>query len=149
MEMKNEELPSVPLKLSFMSETVYMDHQFNPIDMSKMPSNLSEREIETIGYGQIMRQRLKDAPEKLKKEVFLSCICFGDYRIVFAPNEMFSWWRTQVDDSFCALVCYSNGHAPYITGPGQYLLTYETFTDTITDETKYRIASVLNKWGKK
>ncbi len=148
MEMKQASVSFVPLKLSFTSEIVPLEHQFNPIDMSKMPQNLSEREIETIGYGQIMRQRLKDAPETLKKDVMLSCIHFGGPRIVFAPNEMFSWYRTQVDDSFCALVCYSNGQAPYITGPGQYLLTYETFTDTLTDETKYRLVSVLNKWGK-
>ena len=148
MEMKQEPIPSVPLKLNFTSEIIPLNHQFNPIDMSNMPPNLSEREIETIGYGQIMRQRLKDKPENLKKEVLFTCINFGGPRIIFVPNEMFSWYRTQVDDSFCALVCYSNGQAPYITGPGQYLLTYETFTDTLTDETKQRLVSMLNNWGK-
>lgn len=149
MELKKEEKTSVPLQLAYVSEIIPLNHQFHPIDMSKMPSNLSAREIETIGYGQIMRQRLKDSPEALKKEVLLSCMDFGGPRIVFAPNEMFSWYRTQVDDSFCALVCYSNGHAPYITGPGQYLLTYETFTDTLTDESKLRIISFLQRYGQK
>ena len=87
--------------------------------------------------------------EKLKKEICLSCVDLGGPRIVFAPNEMFSWWRTQVDDSFCALVCYSNGEAPYMTGPGQYLLTYETFTDTVTDASKKEIADVIRQWGTK
>ena len=148
MEMKQETLPEMPIHLSFVSEMIPQEHQFNPIDMSKMPSNLSEREIETIGYGQIMRQRLKDAPETLKKDVLFSCIHFGGPRIIFVPNEMFSWYRTQVDDRFTALVCYSNGQSPYITAPGQYLLTYETFTDTLTDETKQHLIAVLNKWGR-
>lgn len=148
MEMKQEEIKSVPLKLNFMSTVIPLEHQFNPIDMGDMPQNLTEREIETIGYGQIMRQRLKDHPESLKKEVLFSCIDFGGPRIVFVPNEMFSWYRTQVDDSFCALVCYSNGQAPYITAPGVYLLTYETFTDTLTTNTKYRLCAVLNEYGK-
>ncbi len=148
LTMKQEKLNDVPLKLNFKSTVLPMEHQFNPIDMSKMPQNLTEREIETIGYGQIMRQRLKEHPESLKKEVLFSCINFGGPRIIFVPNEMFSWYRTQVDDKSCALVCYSNGQAPYITAPGVYLLTYETFTDTLTDETKHRLVSVLNQWGK-
>ena len=148
MEMKEEAVQSLPLTLKFKSTVIPMEHQFNPIDMGNMPENLTEREIETIGYGQIMRQRLKDHPESLKKEVMFSCIDFGGPRIVFVPNEMFSWYRTQVNDSFCALVCYSNGQAPYITAPGVYLLTYETFTDTLTTETKHRLCGVLNEYGK-
>lgn len=147
--MKAEEASKVPMKLVFRQETIPLEHTFEPIDMAKMPDNLSEREKLTISYGQICRQRLLDNPEKIKREVLLSCVDLGGARVIFVPNEMFSWWRTQVDDSFCTLVCYSNGEAPYMTGPGQYLLTYETFTDTVTDKIKYKIKDVLNSWGGK
>ena len=147
MEMKQEPVPAVPLNLSFISTVIPLEHQFNPIDMSKLPQNLTDRELETIGFGQIVRQQLKESPEQWDKENLFSCINFGGPRIIFVPNEMFSWYRTQVDDCICALVCYSNGQSPYITAPGKYLLTYETFTDTLTDETKQKLVSVLNKWG--
>jgi hypothetical protein len=147
MEMKQEELPEVPLKLSFDSTIIPLEHQFHPIDMSKLPQNLTDRELETIGFGQIVRQQLKESPEQLEKENLFSCVNFGGPRIVFVPNEMFSWYRTQVNDRFCALVCYSNGQSPYITAPGKYLLTYETFTDTLTDETKQKLCAVLHHYG--
>ena len=148
MEMKQEELPEVPLKLSFDSTIIPLEHQFHPIDMSKLPQNLTDRELETIGFGQIVRQQLKESPEQLEKENLFSCVNFGGPRIIFVPNEMFSWYRTQVNDRFCALVCYSNGQSPYITAPGKYLLTYETFTDTLTDETKQKLCAVLHQYGK-
>ena len=147
--MKQQTVSRRPMHLHMEERTIPLSHTFAPIDMGEMPQDLSEREKLTIGYGQIMRKRLEDAPEKLKKEILLSCMDFGGVRIVFAPNEMFSWWRTQVDDSFCALVCYSNGDAPYMTGPGQYLLTYETFTDTVTDDSKQEIVRVIRQWGTK
>lgn len=149
MEMKKEEVASFPLKLHFESRIIPLKHEFEPIDMGTLPDDLSERELETIGFGQIMRQRLKDNPQNLKKEIMLSCVDFGSSRILFMPNEMFSWWRTQVDDSFCALGCYSNGYAPYMCGPDQHLLTYETFTDTVTRECKLNIVQLLNQWGKR
>lgn len=146
--MKEEKLESFPIKLSFAQEVISIDHQFQPIDLSMMPENLSDREIETIGYGQIMRERLKEHPENLIQEAVFSCINFNGPRIIFEPIEMFSYYRTEVDLNTTALVCYSNGCGPYITGPGQYLLTYETFTDTLTDETKKRLIDTLHKWGK-
>ena len=147
-KMKQQAVKTRPMRLSIEERIIPLSHTFAPIDMGAMPEDLSEREKLTIGYGQIMRKRLEDAPGKLKKEILLSCVDLGGIRIVFVPNEMFSWWRTQVDDSFCALVCYSNGDAPYMTGPGQYLLTYETFTDTVTDASKEQIRSVIRQWGK-
>lgn len=148
LEMKKEKLTSHPLKLSFQSKTISLEHEFNPIDLGEMPSDLSEREKETIGYGQIMRQRLKDHPENLRKESVFSQVDFGSCRIIFVPNEMFSWYRTQVNHELCALGCYSNGYAPYICGPDQHLLTYETFTDTVTKNKKQEIVHLLNTWGK-
>lgn len=148
-KMKQQTVSRSPMHLYMEKCVIPLSHTFEPIDMGEMPQDLSEREKLTIGYGQIMRKRLEDAPEKLKKEILLSYIDLGGVRIIFAPNEMFSWWRTQVDDSFCALVCYSNGDAPYMTGPGQYLLTYETFTDTVTDDSKQEIVRVIRQWGTK
>ena len=135
--------------LDMRSCCIPLEHTFAPIEMEKMPGDLSERELLTIGYGQILRAQLQEEPEKLTKEVHLSCVDLGGARLIFVPNEMFSWWRTQVDDRFCALVCYSNGEARYMTGPGQYLLTYETFTDTVTDGTKMEILDVIRQWGGK
>lgn len=147
LELKKVPLPSQKLTLSFDCKTIALEHEFDPIDLGELPDDLSEREKETIGYGQIMRQRLKEHPENLKKEILISKVDLGMYRILFAPNEMFSWYRTQMNNDFCALGCYSNGYAPYICGPNQHLLTYETFTDTVTKAKKEEIAALLKKWG--
>lgn len=147
IEMKKETLPSCKLDLSFESKTIALAHEFDPIDLKEMPDDLSEREKETISYGQIMRQRLKDHPENLKQEIMISKVTLGAYRILFMPNEMFSWYRTQVNRDFCALGCYSNGYAPYMCGPDQHLLTYETFTDTVTKAKKEEIVQLLKTWG--
>jgi len=147
LEMKTQEAVPIPLKLSLEKKVLPLQHEFQPIDMSKMPTELSEREQITMSYGPILREQLKEHPEKLEKEILLTMIDFGGPRIIFAPNEMFSWWRTLLDASRCTLVCYSNGAAPYLTGPGQYLLTYETFTDTVTDESKEQIVKVIRSWN--
>ena len=61
---------------------------------------------------------------------------------------MFSWYLGEVDRSFTSLACYSNGYAPYVCGLDQKLLTYETFTDTMTRDSKLKIINVQHEWGK-
>ncbi len=148
LELRQEPAKKSLLSLSFQSQILDLKHEFDPIDLNQLPKDLSEREKETIGYGQVMREKLREHPEQLTKKMMISCVNFGSCRILFAPNELFSWYLGEIDRSQCSLACYSNGYAPYVTGPDQHLLTYETFTDTLTRESKMNIIALLHQWGK-
>lgn len=148
LSMKQNAKPQFPCHLTFDSTIIDLEHEFEPIDMGEIPDNITDREKETIGYGQIMRQRLKDHPETLVQNIMLSRVGLGSISIIYMPNEMFSWYLGQVDKSKTSIACYSNGYAPYVTGIGSKLLTYETFTDTMTQQTKEKIVDQIQAWGK-
>ncbi len=132
-----------PLSLSFEEEVIECHHEFNEIDFGEIPDYATERELETIGYGKIMRQRLQDNPERLQKKSIISKVSLGPVSLVFAPNELFSGYIDYVDLNKALLVCYTNGYSPYVTPIDKKLLTYETFTDTLTKETKEKIANAI------
>ncbi|MBE6103763.1 MAG: hypothetical protein E7193_02585 [Erysipelotrichaceae bacterium] len=133
------------LKLDFAEETIKCEHEFNEINFDEIPSYATPRELETIGYGKIVRERLKNQPEKWVKQVVLSRMTLGAVTLVFSPNELFSGWLDQVDLNKALIVCYSNGYSPYVTPIDSKLLTYETFTDTLTRETKVHIAETIRR----
>ncbi|MBR0385916.1 MAG: hypothetical protein IJI05_05145 [Erysipelotrichaceae bacterium] len=135
------------LQLSFDSITIPCEHEFSEIHFDEIPDYATERELETIGYGKIMRQRLKDNPERLQKESTISAAGLGPVTFVFAPNELFSGYLKYVNLDKAALVCYSNGYSPYVTPIDEKLLTYETFTDTLTRETKQKVADAITRFG--
>ncbi len=116
---------------------------FEDIDLSNLPANLSARELETIEFGKIVRSKLKEHPEKLQKEMILTRLTLGKLKIIFAPNELFSYYLSLVNDNNTILVCYSNGYSPYVTPINKTLLTYETFTDVLTKETKQQLVDTL------
>lgn len=133
------------LKLDYAEETVHCEHEFNEINFDEIPSYATARELETIGYGKIVRERLKNQPEKWVKQVVLSRITLGAVTAVFSPNELFSGWLDCVDINKAVIVCYSNGYSPYVTPIDSKLLTYETFTDTLTRDTKVKIAETIRE----
>ena len=127
---------------------VPMTHEFHPIDLSNIPANLSERELFTINEGVIMREALSKHLETLDKQVMVSKLDLGKNTLVFMPNEAFSSYIDCIDITRSALVAYSNGASPYITGINDNFITYEKFTDTVTVEAKQELMKVLEEYGK-
>lgn len=130
-------------------EVFPIEHEFNPIDLSKVSNDLSDREKETIEIGMKVREDLSHHLYTLVKQAMISKLDLGPYTFVFCPNEAFSSYIDCVDTNSCALVAYSNGYAPYITGLQDDFITYEKFTDTYTENTKRTYMALLQKYGKK
>lgn len=130
--------------VSYKLEEVICYHEYEPINVI-VPDGISEREIENIEIGKIMRQRLLSKPDELVKAIHISCLNFSNIKIVFAPNELFSAYIEGVNLDNSCLVCYSNGYAPYTIGINEKCITYETFTDTLTNKTKENIMETLKR----
>ena len=146
-ELEKAEAERMPLSLQYREKTISCAHEFNEINFDEIPEDISERELETIGYGKIVRERLASHPEKWQKDVLISRLSLGRLALVFAPNELFSDYNRYVDRDNAFLACYSNGYSPYVTPVDEKLLTYETFTDTLTRETKLAIIETLKEYG--
>ena len=147
--LMNEEKEYVPFdKFVYDATIVPMEHEFNPIDLSNIPANLSERELFTINEGVIMREALSKRLYTLDKDVKVSKLDLGKYTLVFMPNEAFSSYIDCMDTKRSALVAYSNGASPYITGIDDNFITYEKFTDTVTVNVKKELIKVLENYGK-
>lgn len=130
------------------STVIPLTHEFHPIDISNLPEGLTEREIETIHIGAQVREALSKKLDTLVKQVMISKLELGPYKIVFVPNEAFSSYIECVDTTKTALGGYSNGYSPYITGINDNFITYEKFTDTVTVEAKERYMDIIRKYGK-
>ncbi|MGI6510136.1 MAG: hypothetical protein ACOX1L_09425 [Erysipelotrichaceae bacterium] len=131
-----------PLKLEYKEVEVDLEHEFSPIDLSNIRSDLTDRELETIRYGQIMRQKLEESNAVIKK-ADLASWDLGAVKIVFFPNEIFSAYMSLLDLSKTMLVSYSNGYGPYVLPIGFPYLTYEMFTDTLTVQTKEKLMEII------
>ena len=112
--------------------------------MSKISSDLSPRELENIKNGAIVRKTLAKKLATLPKEALISRIRFGNYKVIFCPNELFSYYIQAINTDDSILICYSNGYAHYVTGIDDNFITYESFTDTLTPETKKRLFNELH-----
>ena len=130
---------SDPLKLTLTFDSLDYEHTFDPIDLSKVRTDLTPREYQTIEYGQIMRARLKDHPEKLVHSGQIVTMDFNGFTIVFFSNEIFSAYMDLFDSTRNVLVSYSNGYGPYILPPEFPYLSYESFYDTLTPSTKQKL----------
>jgi len=148
IELRHQPAGVQPLRLSYESTVLPLEHEFGPIDVSHLPDGISPREKETIMVGQKVREELSHHLETLAKQVTLSCVGLGPVRILFAPNELFSSFIDCIDTSKAVLACYSNGYAPYVTDPDFKGLTYEKFTDTLTVPTKQAYKRILSGWGR-
>ncbi|MCF0108997.1 MAG: hypothetical protein HUJ57_02730, partial [Erysipelotrichaceae bacterium] len=122
---------------------------FTPLDLSNIRSDLSQRELETIEFGKIMRERLKKRVEDngLENSVITDMnvvkVDFGSISFVFFPNEIFSEYLNEFDLDKKMLVSYSNGYGPYVLPIGFPYVTYEMFTDTITDDCKRELIEIF------
>ncbi len=125
-----------------------LEHDTNPLELT-LPDRLTNREIETIEYGKIMREKLLNNKDALLDNVLLSALSFNDYSIIFSPNELFSSYLEAIDLEKATIGCYSNGYGPYITGIDDDFITYERFTDTLTKDCKEDLFKTINRLSKK
>ena len=143
-EMLSEPADLLPAgKILTEQRTVSITHVFEPIDISKLPEGITEREIETIRIGAQVREKLAQKLDTLPKEVTLTALHAGRLCLIFCPNELFSGYLKNLGSDTSMLVCYSTGYGGYVTPPHFTALTYERFTDTWSDETKEEIASLI------
>ena len=146
-DLYKEDTERVPLIISYKAVPIEYRHEFTPIDLSKIRNDLSEREMETIRIGQIERAKLEQSNNllfgKLIEEALIVALDLGCARLVFFPNEIFSWYMNFLKDDNELLVSYSNGYGPYVLPPDFEYITYEMFTDTLTRETKEKLIEIL------
>ena len=147
--MEDEDKTYVPFKLEYKAVPFTYRHSFTPLDLSNIRSDLSQRELETIEFGKIMRERLKKRVEDngLENSVITDMnvvkVDFGSISFVFFPNEIFSEYLNEFDLDKKMLVSYSNGYGPYVLPIGFPYVTYEMFTDTITDDCKRELIEIF------
>ncbi len=136
-----------PFAVSYKAVPIAYHHEFTPIDLSKVRDGLSEREKETLEYGQVMRAQMEKTGNllfgKLIEEALIASVDVGSVQLVFFPNEIFSAYMDHVDLDRKILVSYSNGYGPYVLPIDFPYITYEMFTDTLTRDTKEEIIHIL------
>ncbi len=143
IDLMNNDATKYPLELKFVIRPLTTHHEFTPIDLSKIRSDLSDRERETIRLGQEQRAKLEKANNaifgKPDEQILISALYLGSVELIFFPNEIFSEYMNYLDLDKQLLVSYSNGYGPYVLPIDFKYITYEMFTDTLTKETKERI----------
>ena len=142
-QLKANQSYTKDLEMTYHEEEIKYKHDFTPVDISKIRGNLTPRELETIEYGKIMRENLEKDPSKLVKEATIGCWNLGCIKLVFYPNEMFSQWLDEIDLKEKLLISYSNGFGPYIIPKDFAYITYESFNDTLTLDTKDKVLSAI------
>ena len=146
-DLMNVQLDRIPLEIKYNEVPINYQHEFTPIDLSNIRSDLSERELHTIKLGQTARENLKKSADtifsKLIKKAVISSLSIGSVKFVFFPNEIFSEYMNLLDLDKEILVSYSNGYGPYVLPIDFKYITYEMFTDTLTLETKEKIIEIL------
>ncbi len=147
-QMKREDIKDYPLTLDYQETLMPLEHELDPIDLSSIPENLTQRELETIAIGQKVRENIKNMPGKLAKDCLVSRIKLGDFAIVFTPHELFSYYLKTIDTTKSILGCYSNGYTNYVTGLDFQALTYESFTDTLSLSTKKALIEQIVTYSK-
>ncbi|MBR0137235.1 MAG: hypothetical protein IJM15_02385 [Erysipelotrichaceae bacterium] len=143
-----KEAERVPLQLELNKVEVPYEHEFTPIDLSKVRADLSERERQTIKIGQEMRAKLEANNNgifnTLADHALVVAWRLGSIKLIFYPNEIFSEYMSGLDVSKELLVSYSDGYGPYILPIDFQYITYEMFTDTLTRKTKEKIIETIN-----
>ena len=147
MNLYNQDVSKQPLSLKYKQILVDYEHEFTPVDLSKIRDNLSDRELETIKLGQQQREKLEKNSNtifsKLVKKALISTLYLGSVQLIFFPNEIFSEYINYIDMDSQLLVSYSNGYGPYVLPLDFNHITYEMFTDTLTRKTKEKIIEIF------
>ncbi len=133
----------IDLTLSYKEVYIPYKHNYDPIDETKIRKDLTDRELETIKYGKIMRANID--PSTSNKGADMGILDLGEFKFIFYPNEIFSEFIDDIDINNSILVSYSNGYGPYILPINFPYVTYEMFIDTLDDDTKMYIHEVLRE----
>ena len=149
-ELMEVQIDKIPLTLDYQEVKIPYEHDFSPIDLSRIRADLTPRELEAIEGGQAIRAKAANPDPhgifgNLKKEVVVGTWRFGSVQIVFYPNEIFSEYMSDLDLDKKILVSYSNGYGPYILPIDFPYVTYEMFLDTLTNDTKAKIKQTINE----
>ncbi|MGN1344248.1 MAG: hypothetical protein ACI4U3_06690 [Traorella sp.] len=112
-----------------------------------IPDDITGRERESI--LEAMNHPHEIDLEKLpKKHMFCHLILSKDYSMIFEPFETFSTYYRYVDKDKCSLITISNGFDHYLPNLGKQRITMELFGDTVSTETKKKIAELFTSWSK-
>lgn len=147
-KLMQEKVATKPLTLTYKEEEMVYEHEFTPIDMSKLREDLSPRELETIQIGQQMRQQLSSKRQFLGMPLgaqILTSWDLGSVKLVFFPNEIFSEYLNELDLDKSYLLSYSNGYGPYVLPVDFKYITYEMFIDTTSRNTKLMIKKMIRE----
>jgi len=142
----NETPVRKPLTLNYHEVEMNYEHDFTPIEMSQLPDNLTEREIETIKIGASMREKLLETKTFLGMPLGAQVLAswdIGAVKLIFFPNEMFSEYLNELDLNTTYLFSYSNGYGPYVLPVDFSHVTYEMFIDTTSKKTKQMIKEMI------
>jgi hypothetical protein len=135
-----------PLTLTWKDKEIELTYDLSDIDTSLLPDNLTKRELYTIELGKEARKNLIAHPERWQKTSVLTQLNLGAVKIIFEPNELFSYYLSVLNPNKAFLACYSNGYSPYVLPPDEIIYTYETFTDIMSKETKLEIVKTLKEF---
>ena len=147
-EMLDNQVNKKAIHLLYTKEVLSLVHEVLDLDTLEIPNDLDDRELETIEYGKLAREKVLENLDKLPKSILISRISFGEYHMIFAPNELFSYYLKAINKDNASLVCYSNGFGKYVTGMEGQRITYELFTDTYTMDTKKKMYNILVEMSK-
>lgn len=119
-----------------------------PVDLSsmEMPENLSPREKETIEQAMTDGMHI-DLSSQPMEHLFCHWVISPEYSVIFEPFETFSSYYGFVDKEKCSLITISNGFDHYLAGLEPQRITMELFADTVTRETKERMARLFTDWS--
>lgn len=137
-KLLNKEEERKPFKLEYIENRFEVTHDFSPIDISKIRSNLSDREKETIEYGKVIRENIQKNKTYIK-EAIVSRVDFGSVKLVYSGNEIFSDFMKNMNLDERMLVTYTNDDWPYVTPVDFKIITYELFYDTWSIESKKKL----------
>lgn len=141
-DLFEKDVARTPIKLEYKEKVVPYEHDFSPLDLSKIRSDLTPREKEAIEGGLKLRAKYIDSNNedkifsKISKDATISSLDLGSIKIVFFPNEIFSEYLNELDLDKKMLVSYSNGYGPYVLPIDFKYITYEMIMDTLTPKTK-------------
>lgn len=147
-DLLKENAQQKPITLNYKEADMNYEHEFGPIDMSKIRSDISPREMETIRIGQEMRAKLQETKMFMGAKFgtqILASWDLGSMKLVFFPNEMFSEYLNELNLENTYLLSYSNGYGPYVLPPDFEYITYEMFIDTTTKNTKMMIKKIIKE----
>jgi hypothetical protein len=147
IELFQEVVQKEPLQLAYREIPFTYEHEFTPIDLSNIRTDLSEREKETIAIGQQVRAQMESTGSPLFgapiQDIIIAAWDLGAVKLVFFPNEIFSEYMNHLGNEEL-LASYSNGYGPYILPLNFTYVTYEMFLDTLTRDTKKRLIEVFD-----